>query len=61
MHNVTFDSPIELTDAELDAVAGGANGQSAGVAQAGLINAGVLVQVQDVLSHNNVSVGPITL
>lgn len=58
-------TPVELTDAELDAVAAGAgqgDEQAAGVAQAGLINAGVIVQVQDVLSHNNVNVvAPITL
>jgi len=45
----------ELTNTELDAVAAGA-GQNAGVAQAGLINAGVLAQVQNVLNNNNVQV-----
>jgi hypothetical protein len=45
----------ELTCAELDAVAAGA-GQNAGVAQAGLINAGVIAQVKDVLNNNNVEI-----
>ena len=54
----------ELTDAEFDAVAGGQNGQAAGAAQAGLANANVQTQVQDVLSHNNTAVNaavPITV
>jgi hypothetical protein len=45
----------ELTNAELDAVSAGA-GQNAGVAQAGLINAGVIAQVTDILNNNNVQV-----
>jgi len=45
----------ELTGKELDAVSAGA-GQNAGVAQAGLITAGVIVQVQDVLNSNNVQI-----
>jgi hypothetical protein len=45
----------ELTGKELDAVSAGA-GQNAGVAQAGLINAGVIAQVSDVLNDNNVQV-----
>ena len=56
--------PVELTDAELDAVAAGAQGQSQGAAQAGLINAAVGVQAQveniannvQILSHNNTNV-----
>ena len=52
-----LEKPVELTEAELDLVAAGQGAtQSAGVAQAGLINAGVIAQVSDVLSHNNVSV-----
>ena len=47
-------APVELTDAELDAVAAGQNAQG-GI---GLVNVGVQVgdlTVTDILSHNNVT------
>jgi len=50
-----FKAPVELTGAELDAVAAG-QGQNAGAAQFGLVNAGVAAQVQNVLNDNNVAV-----
>jgi len=42
----------ELTGKELDAVTGGVQGQNVGAA-AGLIAAGVGLQVQNVLNNNN--------
>ena len=47
-------APVELTDAELDAVAAGQNAQG-GI---GLVNVGVQVgdlTVTDILSHNNIT------
>jgi hypothetical protein len=54
-------SIVELTDAEIDAVAGGANPGNAGAAAGavgGLVAAGVAVaaKVGDVASDNNVAV-----
>src|SRR4051794_32118492 len=55
-----FNVPVELSDAELDAVAAGQGGIAG---QAGLVNVGVFVQDTlnnvdvDILNHNNVAVG----
>ncbi|WP_043344568.1 hypothetical protein [Belnapia moabensis] len=75
MAEMIIAAPVELTDAELDAVAGGANPQAlaaaGGAAAGGLVNAGVGVaaavaaNVENIANNNNVAVavlsGPVVV
>lgn len=59
MEDVKIIAPVELTDAELDAVAGGApGGNRQGAAQFGLVNAAVGVQdsLKNILNDNEVAI-----
>ena len=52
MYNV-LPVPVELSDAELDSVAAGQPINNPIIGQGGLVNVGVNVVANDVLSHNS--------